>query len=153
MSSSDKSAYPPSSFPDPRTPDAPFVVGVQGSQLGSIPEVKVFGQTVNAVPQVIDTHIPPPNGHGNTFNGTYNVTDRTAQLVAGGNGFGTERTYGGVAVLVAQTWTDETGDAALATALPSLSISGTQTIVVTFTPPAGYVGTLDWFLFITILRN
>jgi len=45
------------------------------------------------------------------------------------------------------------GDAALAAAVPSFALSGGGTFEVTFTPPGGYVGSVEWLFNINMTEN
>lgn len=145
----DRADYAKQAYP---APAAFFALGTQTDQLGVVTQIRVFATTTDANPTVV-TGPPPPDGHANAFNGSYSVTDRTAHTASSGNGFGTVKSYNGVASVPGQTWTDVTGDGPLATAAPSVSIGAGNVINVTFTPPAGYVGTLSWEMLFDILRN
>jgi len=147
-------SWPRNTFPDPNTPPAPFVVGTQATdQLGAIFTAKVFAQTVNAVPTVIDTGPNAPPNAASTADMIYNVTDKTAHTTSGGRFLATVRKYGGPEVVAGAQTVVPVGDASLDTALPSIGVGGDGNVTLTFTPPAGYVGTLDWFMFVTVYRN
>ncbi len=136
-------------------PDKSTTVGTPGSQSGASPSFTVLATTTNAAAVTVDTGYAPPDGHGADLDVHYNVTDRGAHTSRSGNGAGTMKNFagfGGVAIAGAPIFGGANGDAGLATSVPSLSVSG-GTLHVTVTPPAGYVGTLDWIVDLGVLEN
>jgi hypothetical protein len=132
----------------------PPVVGVLGGQSLATFTFDVVATTVNAAAVTVDTKYAPPNGHSAVLNyDRWQTVDRTAQTARSGNATATLRVFGGVLVIAGTTISGSNGDGALATAVPSFGVSGGNTLTITFTPPAAYVGTLDWLFPIHITED
>lgn len=123
-----------------------------GSQSGAVTSLQVLGSTVNAATTAIDTGYKPTPGHIAKLDGGLSLTDRTAQTGRGLNANAIFANYGGLSVRGAPVIGGGTGDAfAGATIVFSVSMGGT--LVVTLTPPGGYVGTIEWECVFTLTEN
>lgn len=128
-------------------------IGAANLQLGDAPEIRVVGSTAGAVAVVVDTHYVLPVNHGGSIVGQWTSTDRNTELNTQAQVFASIRNYPISTYVVGPgTVANQTGDGALATAAPSFSIAA-GTLNVTFTPPGGYAGNLDWILDLSILQN
>jgi hypothetical protein len=132
----------------------PTTKGAQGAQTGNVKPYQIFASTVNAGTVTVDTGYKPPPGHSAKIDGGFNAVDRTANTTTSKN---TNASFynnaGTVAAHGAPVISGAVGDAPLATATIAFAISGTNTIEVTFTPPGGYVGDLDWVYNATFSEN
>jgi hypothetical protein len=132
----------------------PTTKGTQGAQTGNVDSFQLFASTSNAGTVTVDTGYKPPPGHSAKVDGGFNVVDRTANTTTSKN---TNASFynnaGTVAAHGAPSIGGTVGDAPLATATIAFAISGTNTVEVTFTPPGGYVGDLDWVYNLTFSEN
>jgi hypothetical protein len=133
------------------TAPPPQVVGVRGGQSGASASFVVLGTTANAGAVTVDTGYSPASGHAAKLDGGFNAVDRTAQTTHSGGISGAVRNFGGL-VVAGSIIAGGNGDASLATATMSFSVVA-GTLHVTFTPPALYVGTLDWLLTLNTTEN
>lgn len=132
----------------------PTTKGTQGAQTGNVKAFQLFASTVNAGTVTVDTGYKPPPSHSAKIDGGINVVDRTANTTTSKNTQGSfYNNAGTVAAHGAPVISGASGDAALSTSTVSFAISGTNTIEVTFTPPAGYAGDLDWVYNLTFSEN
>lgn len=128
--------------------------GTPASQLSSTTSIMVVATTVNAVASgAIDTGYAPPNGHMAGIDGKYTLTDRTNHVSHSGNVGGTIQKYAGTTTVPGSVFGGANGSAALNGAVPSFGVSGTGTLTVTFTPPLGYVGTVEWEFRLNMSEN
>lgn len=125
--------------------------GVRGLVAG-LPLV-FTGTTLNAASQAVDTGFKPPANTAAKLDGGLSVVDVAAHTTSSKNINAAVRNFGGLAIAGAPTVAGTTGDASLATATVAFSVSGGGTLVATFTPPALYVGTLDYVLFLNPTLN
>jgi hypothetical protein len=127
-------------------------VGVPSSQLGTTRSFQVQGTTLDTGAVTVDTGNAPPLNHISLLVATYSAVDRANHLGHSGNGIGTSARFGDLTV-PGQVFSDGNGDAALATAVPSFVIAAGGALGVRFTPPAGYVGQIEWLMTLTITDN
>ena len=99
--------------------------------------------TVNAAAVTVDTGYSLLQGHSAKLDGGMNVSDATAQTSGSKNFNAALKNFSGTPSIDGQTAGGFVGDGSLATAAITFSFSS-GTLRVTFTPPAGYVGTLNW---------
>ncbi len=116
-----------------------------GDAVGDVSSFAIRAATAGAVAVTVDTLYALPDTRGAGLDGKWIAMDRAAPAIRSGNTAGTLRAAGGVLTIASQFFGGSGGDAALATAVPSYSVSPGNTLRVTFTPPAGYVGTIEWY--------
>jgi hypothetical protein len=131
----------------------PTPVGTPSSQLGTSVTFQVKGTTLNAASVTVDTGNAPPFNHISLLEATYSAVDRANHLAHTGNGIGTLARFATPQTIPGQSFTDGNGDATLATAVPSFVVTVGGGVGVTFTPPAGYVGQIEWLMTLTITNN
>jgi hypothetical protein len=112
--------------------------------------------TINAAASTpLDTGYQPPLGHAaDLWVPQYCITDTVNNVAKSGSGFGCIKQLVSGAGIVGQTWATHAADGALATAVPSFDIiEATGNLGLVFTPPAAYVGNLEWCFLLRILEN
>jgi hypothetical protein len=115
--------------------------------------IVVTGNTVAAATQTVATTFAPINNHGASLDIHFNAVDVANQIMRSGNAAGDIRTFGGAAVIAgAPILGGSTGDAGLNGAVIALSVVA-GFLNITFTPPVGYGGNLDWICTIDVLEN
>jgi len=133
-------------------------IGVPGNQSGASFAFSVNATTVNAGTVTVDTGYKPPANHGAKIDGGFTVIDRANHLIHAFNTNGAVRNFGGLAIAGTPLIGGSTGDDAgvaphLAASTIVFGVSGGGTLTITFTPPAGYVGTLDWLQSLLLTEN
>jgi len=131
----------------------PTPVGIPGGQTGNATSFTVFATTVDAAAVTVDTGYKPASGHAAKIDGGISLTDRTAHTANSKNSTGSVRNYGGLAIAGTPTVSGTSGDAALNAAAVTFGVSGGGTLEVIFTPPGGYVGTIDWIYGLNLTEN
>jgi len=133
----------------------PTPAGTPAGQSGAQFSFLIYATTTNAATTAVDTGYSPPNGHAAHLDGAISLTDVAAATALAKNLAATIRRYAGTtAVAGTPIVSGSTGDtASLGTATITFSISGGGTVVLTFTPPGGYVGTIRWIVSMDALEN
>lgn len=130
-------------------------IGTPNAQLGTTKTFEVFGSTINAAALVVDTGYAPIANHMAKLTLSSSVVDRTAHTVATIDVESGISHFGGTVALpgtLSQSTTTPSDDATLSTSAVTVSVVA-GTLNVTFTPPGGYVGNLDWLTKLTIEEN
>lgn len=107
------------------------------------PLLSPVATTTNAVAVTVDTGYVLQEGHSAKLDGGMNVSDATANTTSSKNFNAALKNFTGTPVVAGSSVAGTVGDGSLSTATLSFSFSG-GTLHVTFTPPGGYVGTLNW---------
>lgn len=131
----------------------PTQVGVVTNQTGRTQQFEVTARTVNAGAVTLDTGYAPALGHASKLDAGYEVKDVANNLAKAGNGNASMKHLAVGAPVIVQLFSGNEGDGGLTTAVPSYGVSGAGTLTVTFTPPAGYAGNLDWLLVLNTTEN
>ena len=105
--------------------------------------IGVSATTVNTATATVDTGYQLPLGHSAKLDGGVNVNDATAGTTSSKNFNAALKNFSGTPTVAGSTVAGTVGDNSLSTATCSFSFSN-GTLHITFTPPGGYVGTLNW---------
>lgn len=120
----------------------PTMTGTPGSISGNLVRLCVVATTAGDVAATVTTKYAPPDGHGASINGYLSVIDRANHVVHNLAFNAALRNFGGL-VVAGQSSFNGNGDASLNAVAVSFAVSGGN-ISVTVTPPADYIGNLDW---------
>lgn len=127
------------------------VLGTPGHQSIATQSFIIFATTIDAATTTIDTGYKPVDGHAAKIDGGLSFTDRTAHFTSTRNSNVALQNYGGLSIRGSQV--SGQGDIELANATMTFGVSGGGTLEITFTPPAGYTGTLEWLYEPTMTEN
>jgi Pectate lyase superfamily protein len=128
------------------TGNATQQVGTPGTALGIIRKYQVVATTNLAVAVTVDTGYQPSASHAANLAGDANIVDRTNNHSASQSGLGIIYNTAGVLTVRGQSWGASVGDVGLSTCAISFGVSASNTLTVTFTPPAAFGGLLTWQL-------
>jgi hypothetical protein len=131
----------------------PTIVGTDANVSGDSLTFQLKARTVNAAAVTLDTGYEPTLNQAAKLDVGYEVKDIANNLAKAGNGNGSIKHLAVGAPVVAGVFGGNVGDAALNTAVPSFAVSGGNTLEVILTPPAAYVGDLDWLVNLTVSVN
>lgn len=131
----------------------PTPIGTNPTQLGPGPSFLVKATTIGGAAVTVDTGFAPALGHAAQINSGYSARDVVGNVAKTGNGNHSMRHLAVGAPVVAGAFAGNEGDTGTLTTSPSYSISGANTLQVTFTPPIGYPDNIDWILSIDTLEN
>jgi hypothetical protein len=104
--------------------------------------------TVNAATTTIDTGYKPASGNVAGIDGGFTVKDSVAKTGNKANIAGEVENFAPAGLTIPQQpiVAGHRGDATLSTTTVTYGVSPGGTLTVILTPPAGYVGTINWHL-------
>lgn len=128
--------------------------GAQDAQTLQVYDLIAVLNTTNASAGTVDTAYKPPAGHGATVRILWNVVDTMNGHSAGAITLVVIRNVSGTLTVAGSTAVSSTvGDGAVNTSALTFSVSVSNTLKITGTPPGAYSGSLDWTFRCEIVEN